>query len=93
MNITVFQLEWPSASVDFFNDSNHGLWENSHQIAIHIPHFEESWNTTYKKHTFYVAYDNTDPIEKMISHNVALNDIVFYYPSWRGVKKAIIYFS
>jgi len=93
MDISVFKLEWPSASVSLFNDSNDGLWANSHNIAIHIPHFEKSWSTNYKEHTFYVAYNETDPIEKMIPAYVALNDIVFYYPSWKGVKKAIIYFN
>lgn len=93
MNISVFKLEWPSASVSRFNGSNDGLFENLNNIAIHIPHFETSWNTNYKKHTFYVAYSDTDPIQKMIPAYVALNDIVFCYPPWKGVKKAIIYFN
>ena len=93
MDISVYKLEWPSASVSGLNDSNGGLCENMHHIAIHIPHFERIWNTNYKKPTFYIAYNETDPIEKMIPAYVALNDIVFYYPPWKGVKKAIIYFS
>jgi hypothetical protein len=94
--ISVYKLEWSSASIMNYIDDD-GLWINDNKLAIHLPIFKKN-NPDYHKLSYYqivdklyINYKKEEPIEKVRFSFYALNDIVLTNSPWNYLKKANIY--